>query len=176
MGRTEGDLGYSRPVPIVLPPVVWPPVGTGVTSLNTIKPKKRIAEEVDDASDSYVTYLEYNKILRTWFVAFGIGGPALLLVNKDAAQRLATLGELTWVAGLFLAGAALQIFGALVNKTANWYVYQSVHDEQNKSRIQYVVANFIIEQFWIDVFLDFLTAASFGWATWLLLTAFGVPV
>ncbi len=30
------------------------------------------------AAGSFAAYSEYNKTLRTWLVAFGIGGPALL--------------------------------------------------------------------------------------------------
>jgi hypothetical protein len=40
--------------------------------------KSRLEE---DAVGTFQAYAEYNKTLRTWFVAFGIGGPALFLVN-----------------------------------------------------------------------------------------------
>jgi len=33
---------------------------------------------LDEASGHFGNYAEYNKLLRTWFVAFGIGGPTLL--------------------------------------------------------------------------------------------------
>ena len=34
-----------------------------------------------DVSNFYATYLEYNRVLRTWFVGFGVGGPVLFLVQ-----------------------------------------------------------------------------------------------
>ena len=46
-------------------------------------------EEEIDSTSSYATYLEYNKVLRTWFVAFAIGGPALFLANETLGKRLA---------------------------------------------------------------------------------------
>lgn len=44
-------------------------------------------EDDYDASESYSSYFEYNKILRTWFVAFGVGGPALFLINESIAKK-----------------------------------------------------------------------------------------
>src|SRR4051812_11034794 len=90
--------------------------------------RRKEAEEFDP-SDSYSSYLEYNKILRTWFVAFGAGVPALLLVQKEISERLLKIGELKFVAILFIVGVASQVFGALLNKVSNWYVYRSVGDE-----------------------------------------------
>ncbi len=80
------------------------------------------------AKESFSTYLEYNKVLRTWFVAFGVGGPALFLVNEKIAQRLASAGMLRDVAAFFLIGVAAQIIGALLNKTTNWYVYIAAYE------------------------------------------------
>ena len=53
-------------------------------------------EEIEvDASGSFDTYLEYNKVLRTWFVAFGVGllcswsmtGLPVALVRTSFASR-----------------------------------------------------------------------------------------
>jgi hypothetical protein len=128
--------------------------------------------EQDDASDAFGAYLEYNKILRTWFVAFGVGGPALFLVNEKVAERLAKIGELKYVATLFLIGAAAQIGGALLNKTANWYVYRSAWGDPETKHWRYKFANWLVEQFWIDVLLDIATIVCFGIAAWQLLTSF----
>ena len=38
--------------------------------------------ENDERKEYFSAYTEYNKILRTWFVTFGVGGPLLLLANS----------------------------------------------------------------------------------------------
>jgi hypothetical protein len=129
-------------------------------------------EESDDGSASFQTYFEYNRVLRTWFVAFGIGGPALFLVNDAVARRLADARELELVVVLFLAGAAAQVIGALTNKVANWYVYLASVDETFRQTVRYRVAERLVEQFWIDIVLDIMTIAAFGWAGWLMFTVF----
>ena len=129
-------------------------------------------DEEFDSSDSYRSYLEYNKILRTWLVAFGVGGPALFLVHKEIAERLLKIGELKSVASLFLVGVACQIAGAFMNKIGNWYVYRSVEDKNNAGHCKYRVAEWLIQQFWIDIALDVVTIICFGVGVWKMLTAF----
>ena len=129
-------------------------------------------EDGGDGSDSLKSYLEYNRVLRTWFVAFGVGGPALFLVNEDVARRLAAEGELNLVASLFLAGAALQVIGAFINKVANWFVYESTHDAERADNWVTRLSASLIDMFWIDVVIDVTTIAAFGWAAWLMLTVF----
>jgi putative heme degradation protein len=129
-------------------------------------------DETDEAR-SYSTYLEYNKVLRTWFVSFGVGGPAILLANDTLAIMLSQAEQLRTVVLLFLGGAACQVVGAVVNKAANWYIYLStIEDAAYLSSARYKFANCLVEQFWIDVLLDVITIAFFGWAAWLLMTVF----
>lgn len=80
-------------------------------------------------SDNFEKYSEYNKILRSWFVAFGIGGPALFLVNDAVRNKLSESADLKLVAILFLLGAAAQILVAFINKITNWYIYHGTQDE-----------------------------------------------
>ena len=126
--------------------------------------------EPDDGSGSFDTYLEYNRVLRTWFVAFGVGGPALFLVNDALVQRLASEGRLRLVVLLFLVGAGAQVAGALLNKVANWYVYSSTLDDADRWICR--AAEWVVGQFWIDVLLDICTIGVFGYAAWVLLTVF----
>jgi hypothetical protein len=128
--------------------------------------------EPDDVSDSYATYLEYNRALRTWFVAFGVGGPATFLVEHGLAERLVAEHRLREVVVLFLSGAGAQVLGALINKVANWYVYSSVIDDEHGHSLKYRIAEWFAAQFWIDVALDVVTIGVFGYAAWLLLTVF----
>jgi hypothetical protein len=73
------------------------------------------AEDTEEDASLFDVYMEYNKVLRTWFVAFGVGGPALFLVNEKIADRLAKAGCLREVAVLFLVGAGAQVVVAFLN-------------------------------------------------------------
>lgn len=134
------------------------------------RPKAKPPE--DDGSGSFAAYSDYNKTLRAWFVAFGVGGPALFLVNENVAHKLAEAGELTDIALLFLIGATAQIVCALINKTANWLVYRSTWGDEESSYWRYRAANWLSEQFLIDLGLDLITVVTYGMASWLLLMAF----
>lgn len=126
-----------------------------------------------DGTDALKSYLEYNKVLRTWFVAFGIGGPAMFLVHEEIPKVLEKAGNLQIVLALFLIGAAAQVVGALINKVANWYVYLGTIKE-NSTGYKYVIADWLIEQFWIDILIDLITIISFGVSVWLMLTVLAV--
>ena len=128
------------------------------------------------AERTFQAYLEYNRVLRTWFVAFGVGGPALFLANDKIAQRLAQAHQLRLVVILFLLGALGQIIGSLLNKAANWYVYRSTTDTGVEGRCRHRVAQWWISRFWPDIVLDLWTISAFGYAAWLLLTVFSRAV
>lgn len=100
--------------------------------------------EQDDASDAFSAYAEYNRILRTWFVAFGIGGPALFLINDKIAAKLVAVDQLRLVVALFLLGATAQVLGALRNKMANWYVYIGTIDLAMKGSRRQRFADWLI--------------------------------
>ncbi len=126
-----------------------------------------------DASGSYDTYVEYNKILRTWFVAFGVGGPALLLTHERLINQLTSASNLKWVLGLFFAGVGLQVLGAFLNKMANWYVHRAYTSaEELSGQWKYKFAECLAEQFWIDIVIDIGTIAAFGSAAFLMWAAF----
>lgn len=130
-------------------------------------------EQVEmDAAGSYTTYLEYNKVLRTWFVAFGVGGPALFLVNENLASRLVAVGSLRLVAVLFLVGVGAQVLGALINKVANWYVHAAYTGSGVRSSSKYRFAEWVVNQFWFDIVVDAVTIGVFGYASWIVLTVF----
>jgi len=127
-----------------------------------------------DGKEEWAAYLEYNKVLRSWFVAFGVGGPALFLINAQIGQKLADNGELRYVSALFLVGAAFQVSGALINKIGNWYVYRGANDRAYQEKKRFKFCKWLVHQFWIDVGLDLATIAAYGFATWHLFTVFGV--
>lgn len=126
----------------------------------------------EDPDDSFKTYFEYNKVLRTWFVAFGVGGPALFLVNEKVAERLAQFGLLRHVATLFLIGAAAQIVGALLNKITNWYSYIAAYEPDFKGTRRHKFSEWYTHAFWIDIWIDVISIVCFGIAGWRLFTIF----
>jgi hypothetical protein len=128
---------------------------------------------VKKRNEEFEAYLEYNKILRAWFVAFGIGGPALFLINRPIGERLAENGQLQAVAAMFLIGAGSQVLGAMLNKIGNWYVYRGSYDARYSKTIRFRIFNWLVHQFWLDIALDVITVVVFGWATWRMLTVFG---
>lgn len=124
-----------------------------------------------EAETLFKAYEEYAKTLRAWFVAYGIGGPVLLLTNDTVNQvfRSSPLGRS--IAGAFLIGVATQVVLAFLNKTVIWASYfATIRPEVAESR-KYRAAAWVAEQYWIDVVADVATIGLFGWATW---AAFGL--
>jgi hypothetical protein len=144
-----------------------------MTTTDDSVPQEVQEPEVEiDASGSYSTYLEYNKVLRTWLVAFGVGGPALFLVNGQIATRLADAHRLRLVVTLFLVGAGAQVLGAFLNKVANFYVHLSHNDPDVHGTRRHKFSEWLVNQFWLDIVIDVVTICVFGCAAWLLLTVF----
>ena len=73
-----------------------------------------------EREEYFKAYEEYSKVLRTWFVAYGIGGPVLLLTNQTLAKAIKASGQGKSLAALFLAGVALQVVLAALNKFSMW--------------------------------------------------------
>jgi len=122
-------------------------------------------------SDNLEKYTEYNKVLRSWFVAFGVGGPAIFLINDEVRNKLIETGEIKVVVFLFLFGATVQISIAFINKVINWYVHQG-NDEEFVKTIRYRWSETITNWFWLDIVTDLLTFGAFGCAVWKVFTAF----
>jgi len=120
----------------------------------------------------FESYAEYNRILRSWFVAFGIGGLAMFLVEDKLRDALIGSGEARQVIVLFLAGVALQILIAGLNKYANWYCYAGEDDASYRRTPAYRFWSGIARQFIIDVLVDVATAVCFFSAIGILFSVF----
>jgi hypothetical protein len=123
---------------------------------------KNLAEE-----GYHKSYSEFSKTLRTWFVAYGIGGPIVLLSNETAWGWLVKSGRASTMGLLFLIGGAIQIISAILNKQSMWYMYFGELKPATKSRTSYKLSDWYSDQGWIDVVLDFATILLFGLATWI---------
>ena len=147
--------------------------------------KPKTTDDEDEGEGSFTAYWKYNQVLRTWFVAFGIGGPALFLVNENVGDRLAKADCLRGVAILFLVGVVSQVLGAFINKIANWYVYLGIidkeEDEENKKEkkeenfsetCRYKSSEWFTSHIWPDIMLDLITIGCFGLAAFKILHVF----
>lgn len=129
-------------------------------------------ETPDRAKDFYENYAGYNKLLRSWLVAFGFGVPATLLLNEKVATKLAYQCQLKYVAILFIAGAAAQVAIAFINKLAAWLSYYGEENGQFKQSCWYRLGAWLSSMFWIDVILDIVSIGVFGVGVWTVLTVY----
>src|SRR5437667_8179111 len=100
----------------------------------TSRPTNR---DPDEQRDLFQDYNEFAKALRTWFVAYGIGGPVLLLTNETLRSRIAASGSARYIAAAFLLGVAAQILLAILNKTTLWFCYRAAREPKLKKRLVY---------------------------------------
>ena len=59
---------------------------------------------------------KYEKTLRTWLIAYGVGFPVLFLTQHDLRQGLVTNPDGPCIGLLFLIGVSAQIFESLLYK------------------------------------------------------------
>jgi len=119
----------------------------------------------------YQAYAEFAKTLRTWFIAYGIGAPALVLSNKDLWNTVKGSGNLIYIAVLFLLGVTFQVIEAFIYKTAMWHLYVSESDEDHMKTWWYKMADIVSESYKLELFFDVGAFIFFAIATILLVTA-----
>lgn len=139
-----------------------------------------MGQDVSDYEGHFANYAEYSKTLRSWLVAYGIGGPALFLLGKDAPAKLSASPQLRTIVTLFVVGVSLQIGLALVNKWAAWHMYCGAYDKHLEARGDpecnnhhlsraYDAWRWINRQSWVDFIVDVATLWAFSRASWLVL-------
>jgi hypothetical protein len=119
----------------------------------------------ETAHEFFENYADYNRTLRTWLVTFGLGGPALFLIEPDLVASLQRGGSLRPIIFPFLIGCGLQVLVALINKCCSWYEYTSLY---SKKPIP-LPWRWLLEWFWIDIVADVATIVLFGTAIWIML-------
>lgn len=135
-----------------------------------------------DHEGHFDNYAEYSKTFRSWMVAYGIGGPVLLLTSKDAPQNIAKSPHLRLIVTLFVLGVAMQILLALINKWAAWHMYKGAFSiyqkiegdpdcDNHHDTKRYKLWKWINRQSWIDFWFDVTAVILFSIATWLVLNA-----
>lgn len=105
--------------------------------------------------------------MRTWLIAYGIGGPAIVASQEHLWNSLND--ETAACAGLiFLMGLAFQIFPAAFFKWAMWELWISVEDVERKEKKRWKIAKWASENYLIDLVTDAVSLVMFGWATILI--------
>lgn len=129
----------------------------------------------NDADGHWQNYSEYSKTLRSWLVAYGIGGPVLFLTNKEVSSRVADSGDAGTIVLFFLIGVGLQILGSVINKWAAWYMYRGADNPVFRSTTTYKRWECVNRQSWIDILVDVVSLLAFVVATWVVLGIFLTP-
>jgi hypothetical protein len=125
-----------------------------------------------DRDGFYKVYEEYAKNLRAWLVAYGVGGPVLILTQEEVSRVVTASGAGAGVAVLFLAGVGLQVLLSLLNKWVNWGIYAYSETQELLDGKRYRACEWISQQMWIDLLLDVGAVACFGIATWRIVRLF----
>ena len=118
-----------------------------------------------DPHGFFDAYAEFARTLRTWLVAYGIGGPVLFITNDTAFTRLRSSGYMGFIGLCFLLGVALQVFGALMNKITMWTIYFGEDNEAFRQRRLYKLFDRLSECILIDLLWDVGSIVLFSWAT-----------
>lgn len=120
----------------------------------------------------FQNYSDYSRSLRTWLVAYGVGGPVLFLTNDTLAARIAESGYAGQITFAFLLGVALQIMLSLINKWSAWHMYAGSGDDEYQTSWRYRCWARVNEQSWLDIVVDVFSFGAFIFATWRIMGVF----
>jgi len=122
--------------------------------------KTDIRQEFGDA------FHNYEKSLRTWFIAYGIGAPILLLTQSGLRDKFLASPDRLCIGILFLAGIVIQVFESWLYKMTTWYQYRGEVNKDLKKTRRYRFSVWVENRYWIDVVFDLATAILFVLATY----------
>lgn len=125
----------------------------------------------DEKSDFQNFYKYYSNLLRTWLVAYGIGGPVILLTNDNVWSRIVGSGNQVAIGVMFLLGVAMQVALALLNKTVNWNLYFGFVSPSFRDKWPHRLSDKLSEQYWIDILIDGISIGLMAIATALAFAA-----
>jgi len=111
-------------------------------------------------------FSRYERLLRNWFIAYGIGAPILLLTQNSLRDKFLASPDRWCIGILFLIGIAFQVFENWLYKMTTWYQYRGeAHPELKKTRT-YRFSVGVENRYWIDVGFDLVTFILFFFATY----------
>jgi len=107
----------------------------------------------------------YEKTLRTWFVAYGIGGLVIFLTQPWLREKLVVDANAKYIAIFFLSGVMVQVLESILYKASTWYPYYRALEDVQSNRWWYKMSDYVHKHYSIDIVLDLLTFITFAIAT-----------
>jgi hypothetical protein len=123
-----------------------------------------------DAEQFADAYRQHAATLRNWFVAYGVGGPALLITNDKLQLALRNYGRLELVGWCFLGGVFLQVVLSFTDKYADWLCYRacvnegSIPDPKKRNSLE-TVAFWWVTSNWPSILIELVSVLAFAVAT-----------
>lgn len=126
-------------------------------------------------SEFWETYSQSSRTVRDWFLAFGIGAPAIFVTSEYATRALVQSGTARRVVMLYLAGVGLQVAIGVIYKHSMSYLYLHEGNEKAKDYLLDKVICSITDQTFFDFLIDVATLGFFSYATYLVVNALIPP-
>ena len=109
-------------------------------------------------------FSRYERLLRNWFIAYGIGAPILLLTQNSLRDEFLDSPDRWCIGILFLIGVVSQVAESWLYKMTTWYLFYGEVKDIKKSR-RYRFSKWIEDHYWIDIACDLSTFGLFLIAT-----------
>lgn len=114
----------------------------------------------------YDAYATFARNLRQWLLAYGVGGPALLLSQEHLTDRISRSGDAETITALFAVGVGAQVGAALIYKSAMWRLYICELDCVDATSWQDKLAEWLSTAYWVECGFDLTSIACFAFGTW----------
>ena len=128
--------------------------------------------DIKHKEEHFRNYSSYSLNLRTWLVAYGIGGPVLFITSDTFSRRISASPYAFRIVILFLLGVGLQATLAFINKYASYFVYVGCGDDKYQTRNNFKLWSYLSIRGWIDFIFDLTSLITFAYATYLVLGIF----
>jgi hypothetical protein len=114
---------------------------------------------------NFDVYELHNKSLRTWFVAYGVGGPIFLFNKPEMWESLANSSYRLLVIFLFLGSTLFQVGVVFINKWIMYYQHRGDTEEEFKETRCYKISEKISKYAWIDISADVFSICALSAGT-----------
>lgn len=122
----------------------------------------------------YEAYAGFARTLRTWLIAYGVGAPVVFLSNEAIWSSVVNANKVRLVAWAFLIGVSIQVFTAILYKTAMWYLYMGEDNDAFRKTTRYKVSDWLSECYVLESILDLASIVLFAYATFVTVNALAI--
>ncbi|GFO80537.1 MAG: hypothetical protein A49_01640 [Methyloceanibacter sp.] len=126
-----------------------------------------------DTGPHWSSYELFAASVRNWLIAYGVGGPVVLMSQDLVAAKLLASGQVRSVGALFLLGVFLQVVKAIVYRTTSWYGVDDASTTDADRSWQMRASDWINCAVWLEVLVDIATIGLFSFATFSALSSLG---